>query len=233
MVALLGGLAIFPALFSFKMNPEAGTGLVFKTLPVIFNQIPLGSIIMPIFFILLVIAALTSTISLLEVITAYFIDEKGWTRKKTVVLMGLTVIILGIPSVLSFGLMSPDKVGFNFEGIIEHLTADYMLPVGAFLMSLFVGFVWKKKNVMKEIQEGSEGFPLAEVWLFIVRYLAPFIMGQIILFGILNEFEGLSRLVEKLNNIFSLIDAALVVLLILGTIVYLVGRKRSPHKSTT
>ena len=101
LVALLAGIALFPALFAVHLPPDSGTGLAFKTFPVIFNQIPLGTIIMPIFFILLVVAALTSTISLMEVICSYFIDEKGWSRKKAAGLMGFVVILVGIPSALA------------------------------------------------------------------------------------------------------------------------------------
>lgn len=225
-VALLGGLAVFPALFAFNMNPEEGTGLVFKTLPVIFNQIPLGSIIMPIFFLLLLVAALTSTLSLMEVITAYFIDEKGWSRKKATYLMGLATIIIGTPSALSSGILSEKNIGFSPMAIMEKLATEYGLPIGAFFISIFVGFVWNKKESLKELTMGAENFRLGEIWIFILRFIAPFIMGQVILFGFLNEFESLQNLVQNLTNIFSIIDAGLIVLLVIGAIIYLMLKRK-------
>jgi NSS family neurotransmitter:Na+ symporter len=231
LVAILGGMALFPALFAFGMSPEEGTGLVFKTLPVIFSKIPFGTIIMPIFFLLLLVAALTSTISLLEVITSYLIDEKKWPRVKAATLMGMVIIIIGIPSALSTGILSTDKIGFNPMGIIENISANYMLPIGAFFLSIFVGFFWKKKIVLKEVKQGCGNFRLAEIWIVIVRFIAPFIVGQIIILGFLNEFRNLRGLVEKLNNIFSIIDVVLVLILIIGSIVYLYNTKGNKRKT--
>lgn len=227
LVALLAGIALFPALFSVGLSPDEGTGLAFKTFPVIFNQIPLGTIIMPIFFILLVVAALTSTISLMEVISSYFIDEKGWGRKKAAGIMGFVVMLVGIPSALATtkGLLSPDTIGFDFSALVGHIAADYMLPIGAFAMSIFVGFVWKK-GAIREAKEGSTGFAAAPVWIFIVRWIAPFIIGQIILLGFLREFESLKKLLDNLSRILSIVDAFIVGLLVIGAIIYLIARKK-------
>jgi len=228
LVALLAGIALFPALFAVNLPPDSGTGLAFKTFPVIFNQIPLGTIIMPIFFILLVVAALTSTISLMEVISSYFIDEKGWSRKKAAGLMGFVVMLVGIPSALATktGLLSADKVGFDFSALIEHFSADYMLPIGAFAMSIFAGFVWKKGGALREAREGSPGFSLGPVWMFIVRWIAPFIIGQIIVLGFLREFESLAKLLESLSTILSIVDAVIIGFLIVGAVIYMILRKK-------
>lgn len=229
LVALLAGIALFPALFSVKgLSPDAGTGLAFKTFPVIFNQIPFGTIIMPIFFLLLLVAALTSTISLLEVISSYFIDEKGWSRKKAALIMGFVVILVGVPSALATksGFLNPDKVGFDISALIGHIAADYMLPIGAFFMSVFVGFVWKKSEAVKEAAGGSSGFALAPVWMFIIRWIAPFIIGQIILLGFLNEFESLSKFIEGFSTVLSIIDAVIVGLLVIGAVTYLIMQKK-------
>ncbi len=228
LVALLAGIALFPALFAVNLPPDAGTGLAFKTFPVIFNQIPLGTFIMPIFFLLLVVAALTSTISLMEVISSYLIDEKGWTRKKAAAAMGFLVILIGIPSALATqtGLLSAKKVGFNFSALVEHLSADYMLPIGAFFMSIFVGFVWKKSQALKEAGEGSAGFSIGPVWIFIIRWIAPFIIGQIIVLGFLREFESLSKLLENLSKILSIIDAFIIGFLVVGAVIYLILKNK-------
>ena len=222
LVALLGGMAIFPALFAFNMDPQAGPGLVFITLPVIFGQIPFGQVFMTLFFVLLVVAALTSTISLVEVISSFLIDELGWTRGKAVVVMGVATTLLGVPSALSAGILSADVIGFDFMGLAEKVSADYMLPIGALLLSIFAGFIWGKENVLAELREGSSGFlALGEVWLFVVRFIAPFIIAQIIIIGFLGEFAALKEVVTKLSTVASIIDAVLVVLVIVGAIGYL------------
>jgi hypothetical protein len=99
-----------------------------------------------------------------------------------------------------------------------------MLPIGAFFMSIFVGFVWKKNQAVKEAGEGSKGFAIAPVWIFIIRWIAPFIIGQIILLGFLKEFESLTKFIEDLSKILSIVDAVIVGLLVIGAIVYLIMR---------
>ena len=141
--------------------------------------------------------------------------------------MGILTIIIGIPSALSTGLLSAKKIGFDPMGIIEHLSADYMLPIGAFFLSIFVGFFWKKNAVLKEVKQGRGAFRLGEIWIFILRFIAPFIVGQIIILGFLNEFEGLKSLVETLSNVFSWIDGALVALMIIGSVIYLHRLKKA------
>lgn len=230
LVAILGGMALFPAVFAFGMKPDQGTGLVFVTLPVIFDQIPFGQVFMILFFVLLVVAALTSTISLLEVISSYLIDEHGWTRTKAVLVMGAATIIVGIPSALSPGLLNPAVIGFNFMGLAEKIAANYMLPIGALLLSIFAGFVWSKSAVLEEVRAGSGGFALADVWLFVVRWLAPFIIAQIIIIGFLGEFSALEGTVEQLASVISVVDAIVVGLLVIGTVVYFVRRRARPFK---
>ncbi len=107
-IALLMGMVIFPAVFAMGLEPTEGAGLVFSVLPAVFTAMPFGYVASIIFFALLSIAALTSAISLLEVVTAYFIDQKGWDRKKAVLIMGLVIFALGIPSGLSFGILAGD-----------------------------------------------------------------------------------------------------------------------------
>jgi NSS family neurotransmitter:Na+ symporter len=227
LASLLGGLALFPALFAFKMSPQQGTGLAFKTLPVIFTQIPLGSIVMAIFFILLFVAALTSTISMLEIIVSYFIDEKKWSRGRAAWTVGIVTIFLGIPSALSAGILSSEKIGFSPMEIINHLTADYMLPLGALFFSLFVGFAWKRNEVLNEVRQGYSKFFLAPVWLLMLRFLAPFIVGQILFLGFIREFASLRATVDKISNMFSLIDAVLVSIFLVAAAFYVIGIKKA------
>ena len=115
-IALLAGLAIFPAVFAMGMAPDKGPGLIFHVIPVVFANVEYGIVFAILFFLLLFVAALTSGISLLEVVVAYVIDEKGWSRKKAVCIFGLIIFSLGVPSALSFGAMKDVTIflGNNF-----------------------------------------------------------------------------------------------------------------------
>jgi NSS family neurotransmitter:Na+ symporter len=174
LIALLMGLVIFPAVFAMGLKPTEGAGLVFIVLPAVFTGMPLGWIASIIFFGLLAIAALTSAISLLEVVVAYFIDQKGWGRNKAVLTMGLVIFGLGIPSGLSFGLLADYKLfGMHFFDNVDNLTANYLLPIGGMLTALFVGWIWGTKEAHKEIERHETTFHWAAYWEFVVRYIAP------------------------------------------------------------
>lgn len=184
-VAFLAGLAIFPAVFAFGMQPEAGPGLMFAILPQVFDQMPAGMFFAVIFFLLVLFAALTSAISLLEVVTAYFVDEKGKNRSSASLLGILGIFILAIPSSLSMGAWSgvvviPDIPAMNitakgFFDTFDYLTSNIMLPVGGLLLCIFVGWVWGTKNAIREItNDGSIAWPVAGIWSFLVKFIAPF-----------------------------------------------------------
>ena len=110
LIALMVGMVIFPAVFAMGLEPTEGPGLVFSVLPIVFANMPLGHGVAVIFFILLAIAAITSGISLLEVVVAYFIDQRGWQRKRAVLVVGSAIFAFGIPSGLSFGIMADVKL---------------------------------------------------------------------------------------------------------------------------
>jgi len=145
-IALLAGLAIFPALFSLGGSPDQGPGLVFVVFPSIFAKIPGGNFFGTGFFILLVIAALTSTISLLEVVVAYFIEEFHWKRKTAAFTMTAAAFLLAIPSLLSSGavsfLGSLPVIGISFLSLMDTLFGNYCLTLGSLLIALFVGWYW-------------------------------------------------------------------------------------------
>lgn len=174
LIALLVGLVIFPAVFAMGLKPTEGAGLVFSVLPAVFADMPMGWIVSVIFFGLLAIAALTSAISLLEVVTAYFIDQKGWDRKQAVLVMGGVIFALGIPSGLSFGVLKDFKLfEMTFFENVDNLTANYMLPIGGMLTALFVGWVWGTKAAHQEIERHETQFRWAAYWEFVIRYIAP------------------------------------------------------------
>jgi neurotransmitter:Na+ symporter, NSS family len=174
LIALLMGLVIFPAVFAMGLEPTEGPGLVFSVLPAVFTGMPFGWVVSILFFTLLAIAALTSSISLLEVVVAYFIDQKGWGRKKSVLTMGLIIFVIGIPSGLSFGLLADSQLfGMTFFDHVDNISSNYLLPLGGMLTAIFVGWVWGTQEAHKEIERHETTFHWAGYWEFVVRYIAP------------------------------------------------------------
>lgn len=182
-VALLAGIAIFPIVFTYGMEPSAGPGLVFKTLPILFSQMPGGSIIAILFFLLLVFAALTSSISLLEVVVAYYCDEKKWSRRKATLIMGLLIFLLGVPSALSNHLLADFHfIGErNFLDSIDFLATNYLLPIGGLAIALFTGWVMTTRLARDEIEKGSVRFHLFPFWRFLIRYVSPILVAIVFL----------------------------------------------------
>lgn len=176
-VSLFAALMIFPIVFSFGFAPEAGPGLVFKTLPVLFEALPGTLIVSTVFFILLVFTALTSSISLLEVLVANLIEVFRWTRKKAVLLSGLACFIVGIPTALAgSGLVFPEwkeMYGTDFFGTLDYITGSWMMPVGGLLSILFVGWVLGPKQAKEEFLYGANMRWFVRPWLFLVRWIAP------------------------------------------------------------
>jgi NSS family neurotransmitter:Na+ symporter len=173
-IALVAGLMIFPAVFAMGLEPAAGPGLVFHVLPAVFSKMPFGNIVSIAFFTLLAIAALTSGISLLEVVVAYFIDEKGWSRKKAVYIVSSVIFVLGIPSALSFGIWGDFKLlNLNFFDLVDQVASNYLLPIGGFFICIFVGWVWGSKKALEEIHLGEHKFPFATGWVILVKYVSP------------------------------------------------------------
>jgi neurotransmitter:Na+ symporter, NSS family len=175
-IALLAGFMIFPALFATGVDPQAGAGLVFVVMPTIFDQLPGGLFFAILFYTLLTIAALTSTISLLEVVVAYFVDEKGWKRERAVWAVGLGALLLALPSALSFGAVPAlgalvgDKGFFDLQDIVF---GSFSLAIGAFLISVFVGWKWHPGRALAEIQHANHPLPFAAAWVVLIRYVCP------------------------------------------------------------
>jgi NSS family neurotransmitter:Na+ symporter len=185
LVSIIAALMIFPIVFTFNFEPQAGPGLVFQTLPILFSKLPGTLILSTIFFILFVFATLTSSISLLEVIVANLIEVFEWTRTKAVLLAGLFAFILGIPTALA-GSNSLFKnwasmYGGNFFDTVNNITASWMMPIAAFLTVLFVSFVMKKQFSEQEFIQGTKFGKIMNTWFFLVRYVAPIAIFIIIL----------------------------------------------------
>lgn len=176
LIALLSGFMIFPALFAMGLKPAQGPSLIFNILPVMFNSIPGGYFFRIFFFLLLSVAALTSTISLLEVITSFIVDEFHISRKKTAIIFSCIVFLLGIPSALSYGPWSSFKIlGLTFFNLADFLAANIFLPLGGIFIALFVGWFWGIKNALPHLKEGAEKFPnyYSNLWSFLIRFVAP------------------------------------------------------------
>ena len=199
-VALLGGLMVFPAVFAFGMSPEAGPALVFNILPQVFSQMPGGNIVGAIFFLLLMVAALTSAISMLEVPASYFIDEKKWSRKKAAWVVAILIFIIGIPSALSFGgsdffsNMSIPKISGGYTedgwfGILDYYFGTLFIVVVALSTAVYVGWIMRIDKIIGEIRLGFDFFtrPLvgnisfAILWSFFIKFVCPVMIGLVFL----------------------------------------------------
>lgn len=238
LVAVAAGFAIFPALFAFNMEPAQGEALIFNTLPVVFSQIPAGALFATVFFALLFIAALTSSISLLEVVSSYAMDEWRLTRAQAAWGLGIAAFGLGIPSALSPGVMADWSIAsmlgatpgegllgtvailqMNWFGLISTTVSNYMLPLGGLATCLFVGWVWDQRVVDEEVHLGSPRFLLAGLWIKLLRYVGPLAVLQVLFLGALAEFPaqyypGIAAFADRLNSWFLWIDvlaAAVVV----------------------
>jgi len=183
-VALLAGLAIFPIVFANGLEPGQGPGLIFVTLPIAFGHMAGGWLFGTLFFVLVVFAAWTSSISLIEPAVAYLVENKGLSRVKSSVFAGLVTWLLGIVTVLSFNKWA---FTFHFAGlekdsgmfdVIDLLTSTIMLPLGGLFIAVFAAWIMTKQSVVDELGIG-EG-PGFQTWRFLVRYITP--VGVLIVF---------------------------------------------------
>jgi NSS family neurotransmitter:Na+ symporter len=181
-IAILAGLIIFPTLFHAGLEPGAGgPGMVFVVLTSLLSSIPpapYGGVIFGTgFFMLLGIAALTSSVSLLEVVTSWAVDERGMSRRKAAISLGIVAFVIGVPSALANGAVSwltnLPGIGMDFLSFLFMLFGQYSLVIGALLISLFVGWVWGVKAAGEEVRENDGEFPLGKTWGFLIRFVAP------------------------------------------------------------
>lgn len=194
-IALLAGLMIFPAVFALGGNPGEGPALVFVTLPDLFQQMPFGTVVGILFFLLLSIAALTSTVSLMEVVVSYFIDEQKWSRARSVFVITGVTFLFGLPAALSQGI-SPaltdmtwlvGESGFlgatDFLSIMDAIWGNISLALGALLLCIFAGWVWSTASAAEEVRSGAGGFTpgAARVWGFFIKYICPLVIFVVLL----------------------------------------------------
>jgi NSS family neurotransmitter:Na+ symporter len=171
-VALLAGIAIFPLVFANGLEPSTGPGLIFQTLPIAFGQMTGGVIFGTLFFVLLVFAAFSSSISLIEPAVAWMVENKGYSRLKACVFLGSLVWLVGLGTVLSFNEWADITIlGKNIFELLDFLTANLMLPIGGLLIAVFAGWVMKRQHSQDELQLNNKG--LYYCWIVSVRYVSP------------------------------------------------------------
>ena len=179
-VALLAGMAIFPIVLLNGLNPDEGAGLVFKTLPLAFGHMPGGIVFGTLFFVLLIFAAWSSSIGLIEPAVARLVENHKLTRQRAAALIGVIVWLLGLLTAFSFNLLS--DVNFLAGSIfnnLDYLTSNIMLPLGGLLITLFAGWVMCKSSTVEEFEMGT-GYRYG-VWRFLTRFLAPIALIMIFL----------------------------------------------------
>jgi NSS family neurotransmitter:Na+ symporter len=179
LVSLLAGIAIFPTVFSFGMEPGAGPGLLFMTIPLVFSQMPLGNLLLIAFFFLTSIAATTAMLSLVEVPVAYFVEEKGFTRNRAAILTGIIIIGFGVLASLSADKSSLlGHVTFGGRGFFDwfdYLSSNIMLPLGGLMIAVLIGYSVSKADIRNEFSNGGnlhqEG--IINLFFFVIRYITP------------------------------------------------------------
>lgn len=198
LIAILAGIAIFPAVFAFNIEPGQGVGLIFVTLPNVFMQMPGGHIFSILFFVLLTIAALTSAISILEVVVAYFTEELKIQRRLSAIFATALITLLGIICSLSLGIYSDIEIAHrNIFDFLDHISANILLPLGGMFIALFIGWVFGRYKVFREVAHGGKlkGWFL-RIFMILVKFVAPlaifivFLQGLKILDFIITLFTG-------------------------------------------
>jgi NSS family neurotransmitter:Na+ symporter len=185
-IAILSGIAIFPAVFAFGIEPNAGPDLIFRTLPNIFQQMPGGYFFSLIFFILLGVAALTSSISVLEVVVAYFVEELGILRKRATIVAAVSITALGVLSTMSWGMLSGVSISnFNVFEILDFTASSVLLPLGGVFIVVFLGWYLGKRYIKDEITSGGlYKARLVNLFVLIIKFLAPIAIALVFLHGI-------------------------------------------------
>lgn len=187
LVAILAGVIIFPAVFTFGQEPAAGPKLVFEVLPSIFAHLPWGAVWSFMFFVLLFLASLSSTISMAEIAVAYFVEEHKMSRPLATGITIAIAIVFGTLCALSFGPLSSLTVcGLTFFNLFDYVSSNILLPLGGMLISIFVGWVLDRSVVMGELTDGQGSKTLwtARAVVFCLKWFAPICIGLVFIFGL-------------------------------------------------
>lgn len=192
-IAFLAGLMIVPAVFVFSGGNEAslkaGPTLMFITLPKVFDGMAGGHIIGAVFFVLVLFAALTSAISLMETVVSIFVDKTNKSRRFITICVTIYTIVMAIPSSLGFGVLSGISIkGMSILDMFDFVSNSILMPVVALLTCLFVGFVVKPKTVIDEVESSSHSYKSKKVYEILIKYVSPILIILILISSILNAF---------------------------------------------
>lgn len=190
-IAFLAGLMIIPAVFAFSGGDQSaldqGPGLMFVTLPKVFNSMKLGSAIGTIFFVLVFFAALTSAISLMETIVSIFCDKTNWSRHKACGIVLTFSLIMGIPSCLGFGPLSfISWMGMSVLDIMDFISNSILMPICALLTCIFVGFIIRPKAIIDEVTRNGESFKSRTMFIVMIKWIAPVFLILILISSVAN-----------------------------------------------
>ena len=196
LVAVLSGMMIVPAVYIFSGEEglaTGGAGLMFKTLPMVFDSMPMGNFIGGLFFVLVFLAALTSSISLMEAIVSMFMDKFKLTRIKAVVFVYASTLILGVPSALGYGIWSHITVlGMDFLTFFDYISNSVMMPILAIATCVLAGWFINLKDIEDEITKNGEEFKRRNVFRVMIKYVAPVFLFIILVFYTLAQFGIIS-----------------------------------------
>lgn len=196
-IAIMAGLMIIPAVFAFSGGDpntlKAGPSLMFITIPKVFESMGLGSAIGVLFFVLVLFAAITSSIALTESAVSTFEDELHWNRKKATVIIGIIMIILGSLSSLGYGpLASVTIIGMQFLDFFDFLTNSVMMPIAAIAISLLISRVVGVDKIEEEVLHGESRFRRKKVFVIMIKYLCPIFAVIILISSVANAFGWIS-----------------------------------------
>lgn len=189
-IAVLAGIAIFPAVFSCGLEPASGPGLIFVTLPRVFEAMAGGFLFAALFFLLVFFAAVTSAVALLEVSVSFVTENWHWSRKKAVPILSVAIFLTGIPSSLSFGPLSQVSIlNYNIFDFVCMLTDNIFLPLGGIFMCYYVGWKWNPAILTDEICQENVAFPFVRQWLFLIRFVTPIMVIIVSLTGFFSIYQ--------------------------------------------
>lgn len=183
-VSLLAGIAIFPVVFQFGLEPTSGPGLLFKTIPLVFSKLPFGTVLLASFFFLTSIAATTAMISLVEVPVAFFNEEFNIPRTVSVLLTTGTILVIGVLTVHPMSLLGTVKLfGLSFFDLFDYISSNILLPLGGLLIAILVGYFIKKESLFTELsnQGTLRNESLLKIYYFVLRYVSPIILVLVFL----------------------------------------------------
>lgn len=193
-IALVAAFMIIPAVFATDVEPGIGGGFAFASLAGVFEKLPVGELFGVLFYLLLLVAALTSEISILEGTTAYVTEQWHWSRKKAIIVLAVSSFVIGIFYTLSQSYLPIKGIWMDitngvqfpsFGDFMEYVTDRLLMPLGALLFCIFVGWVWKPKHAITEIEQHSVGFRLKKVWTVLIKFVAPAAIFAILVSGLL------------------------------------------------